>query len=236
MLILEGKQDRGKSSALRIIGEPWFTDELKDLGSKDTAISIAGRWIIEFGELDAMRSATVEKLKAFLSRREDRFRPPYGSIVVNYKRQCVFAGTTNSSNYLRDETGHRRFWPVACRDQVDREALARDRDQLWAEAIVKYKQGERWWLHAPDERRLAVEEQERRFEADPWEEAVAIYVLKSNEITTGELLENVAEISLAQSTRAAQMRMAQILEHLGWERSERRLPNGIKQRFFVRGG
>jgi predicted P-loop ATPase len=113
-LILEGEQGSGKSSALRTLAAPWFTDEIAELGSKDAALQSHGVWIIELAELDSMSRADVGRIKAFMSRSVDRFRPPYGKRLIESPRQCVFAGSVNHSDYLRDETGARRFWPVEC--------------------------------------------------------------------------------------------------------------------------
>ena len=130
-LILEGPQGLLKSAALKTLGHPWFTDDLADLGTKDAAMQLAGRWILELAELDSISRGEVSKIKAFMSRTTDRFRPPYGRRVVEQPRQCVLAGTVNNTEYLRDETGGRRFWPIQC-SVIDTEALVADRDQLWA--------------------------------------------------------------------------------------------------------
>src|SRR5581483_7104435 len=121
-LILEGPQGIKKSTALRTLAGEYFTDELADLGSKDAALQIRGVWIVEISELDSLARSEIASIKAFMSRTADRFRPPFGKRVVECPRQCVFAGTVNHTEYLRDETGARRFWPVLC-GTIDIEAL-----------------------------------------------------------------------------------------------------------------
>lgn len=132
-----------------MLGGKYFTDEISDLGSKDAAMQAMGAWIIEIAELDSMSRGEVGRIKAFMSRTEDRFRPPFGRRVINSARQCVFAGTVNHGSYLRDETGARRFWPVQCTG-ISLEALKHDRDQLWAEAVAAFKAGRAWWLDTPE--------------------------------------------------------------------------------------
>ena len=144
-LILEGPQGIRKSTALHTLAGEYFTDELADLGSKDAAMQTRGVWIIELSELDSLSNSDVARIKAFMSRTTDRFRPPYGMRLVESSRQCVFAGTVNHSTYLRDETGGRRFWPVTC-GRIATVELSRDRDQLWAEANVRFASGAPWWL------------------------------------------------------------------------------------------
>jgi predicted P-loop ATPase len=164
VLILEGPQGALKSSALQALANPWFTDHLSNLGSKDAAMEVAGVWLVEVSELDALTKASNSAMKSFVSRRSDRFRPPYGKHVVDHPRQCVFAGTINPvEGYLNDLTGARRFWPVVCGD-INLETLIRDRDQLWAEALVRFQAGMPWWLDTPELEALAKPEQEARCE------------------------------------------------------------------------
>ena len=127
-----------------------------------------GVWIIEIAELDAIGKAEVSRIKAFLTRTTDRFRPPYGRYTIEVPRQCVFAGTVNPDTYLRDETGNRRFWPVRC-GTIDIDALARDRDQLWAEAVARFRAGAIWWIDTPELIAAAKAEQEKRYQADAWD-------------------------------------------------------------------
>jgi putative DNA primase/helicase len=167
VLILEGPQGSQKSTAACILaGERWFTDELSELGSKDAALQLRGRWIIEMAELDALRKSEATRIKAFLSRRTDRFRPPSGRAVATIPRQCVFIGTTNSDGYLKDESGGRRFWPIRC-GRISVDAIGNDRDQLWAEAIHHYRSDTPWWMN-DEVSRLAAEEQQERYVGDPW--------------------------------------------------------------------
>ena len=126
-LILEGPQGAFKSTACTVIAmsPDWFADEIADLGSKDSAQDLRGKWIIEIGELSAMRRSEVERVKAFISRCIDHYRPSYGRRSQDFPRSCCFIGTTNADAYLADETGGRRFWPVKI-GTVDIDQLRRD--------------------------------------------------------------------------------------------------------------
>lgn len=243
MLILEGEQGARKSTALKILaGEDWFTDELPDLGSKDAAIHMQGVWIVEIAELDAIGRAEVSRIKAFLTRTADRFRPPYGRHTVEVKRQCVFAGTVNPDTYLRDETGNRRFWPIRCGD-IDIEALRRDRDQLWAEAVARFKDGAIWWLEDTALLKAAREEQDKRYQSDAWDGLIDRWLTHEirvfgdsfssfdpirresvlrheplTDVSVGEILEEAIGIEPARWNRVDQMRVSGYLKKNGWER------------------
>ena len=124
-------------------------DELADLGSKDAAMQTRGVWGIEVSELDAMNRGEVSRIKAFITRTTDRFRPPYGSRIIESPRSCVFWGTTNADGYLKDETGGRRFWPVKI-GKINVDLLRDMRDQLWAEAVVHVQGQVPWWITKPE--------------------------------------------------------------------------------------
>jgi hypothetical protein len=113
-LVLEGRQGAGKSSALAALvpNADWFADEISDLGSKDSAQDLRGKWLLELAELSALKRGEIERVKAFMSRSVDHYRPSYGRRSQDFPRQCFFAGTTNAEEYLIDETGNRRWWPV----------------------------------------------------------------------------------------------------------------------------
>jgi putative DNA primase/helicase len=161
VLVLEAGQGRGKSTAVRILSKGWCTDYMPDLHSKDAAVQIQGTFVNEFSELAAIHRSDLESLKGFVTRSVDRYRPPYGRNAIERPRQCVFIGTTNLNEYLMDESGGRRFWPVRCR-AIDTAALERDIDQLWAEAFWAGVVDDEEWHLPPDLEVLAQSEQEMR--------------------------------------------------------------------------
>ena len=172
VLLLEGPQGIRKSSALRaLVGDEWFADHIADLGSKDSRLDLLGKWVIEMSELVSMRRAEIEKVKAFLTARTDHFRPPYGRRAVDVPRQNVFAASTNEEQPFVDSSGNRRFWPVRC-GQIDVDGIRRNRDQLWAEAYHRCKQGEVWWLDTAELNLLAQQEQDERYEPGVWDDII----------------------------------------------------------------
>lgn len=256
MLILEGPQGARKSTALKALAsEAWFTDELAEIGSKDAAQQMRGVWIIEFAELDAISRAEVSRIKAFLTRTTDRYRPPYGRYVIEAPRQCVFAGSVNPDAYLRDETGNRRFWPVRCGD-IDVPALLRDRDQLWAEAAQRHRQGAVWWITDPALIETARAEQEDRYQSDAWESLIERWLAfdrrRENhggigyddwretererpaplaDVSIGEILAEAIGLEPGRWSRADQMRVAAYLKRAGWERYNAAARGGREWRY-----
>jgi predicted P-loop ATPase len=218
MLVLEGPQGRGKSTACRILGGEWFSDGLPDITSgKDVSQHLPGKWLIEIAELSALSKAEASALKAFLTRTTERYRPSYGRREVIQPRQCVFIGTTNQHAYLRDETGGRRFWPVKVGD-IDTDALAVDRDQLFAEAVRIYRGGIQWWPDRDFEREHIVPQQASRFDADVWAETIRPYLDDRSSVLIGEIARQPLGITTNRIGRADQNRIAQILESFGWHR------------------
>jgi predicted P-loop ATPase len=139
MPILEGVQDLGKSTVIKYLaGESWFSDTVADIRDKDAMLNLQGIWVIENGELATMKRADIDAFKAFVSKQVDKVRPPYGERWQEYKRQCIFFGTTNNKAYLRDRTGNRRFWPVEVY-KADFKGIAKVRDQLLAEALFEWE-------------------------------------------------------------------------------------------------
>lgn len=217
MLVLEGGQGAGKSSAARILaGVEYFSDNLPAMGTKDASDHVRGKWIIEVGELSAMQKSEIEVTKAFISRQEEKFRPAYNRKEITYKRRCVFIGTTNQDAYLRDETGNRRFWPVPVK-KIDLVALRRDRDLLWAEALYHYNNGEKWYL-TEDEGKLADVVQQDRVSEDIWQEQLSIKLEDFTEISIIEAAEKL-HLDINKFGRAEQNRIRASLIGLGFARN-----------------
>ena len=146
MPILSGPQGLGKSTLLRMMGGEWFNDSLNSFEGKDACEMIQGSWLIEIQELNGMNRAEENQVKQFLSKTDDIFREPYGRRTGRHMRRCVFFGTTNESEFLRDKTGGRRFWPVDCAAQQPTRSVFRDLSnevpQIWAEALYRWRNRE----------------------------------------------------------------------------------------------
>ncbi len=226
VLILEGAQGIGKSTALRLLfGDAWFADTPINIGDKDAYESIRGLWGFEMAELDSLNKADATRAKAFFSSANDRFRPFYGRRAKTHPRQCVIAGTTNHEIHLKDTTGNRRFWSVTT-GQIDAEGLIRDRDQLWAEADWRYQRDERWWPEK-DEEYLFEEQQDKRLDADAWESVIQAWlkgrILEQPPlhrpqflVTAATLMQDALHIDLGAIKRQEQTRVGNIMASLGW--------------------
>lgn len=230
-LILEGAQGAGKSQAagLLALDQSLFTDQIADLGTKDSGQDLRGKWVVELAELAAMRRPEIERVKAFMSRREDHYRPSYGRRSQDYPRQCVFVGTTNSESYLADETGGRRFWPVKV-GTIELEKLRCDRKQLWAEAVVAYCKDERWWLSSEIEGAAREEQEARRIE-DPWEAAIARWLIGQGRASVDQVLRDAIGMPLERQDQRARNRVAAVLKGAGWQPTRRRV-DGELRRFY----
>ncbi|WP_160045562.1 virulence-associated E family protein [Paenibacillus sp. USDA918EY] len=173
MLVLVGPQGAGKSSLLAKLGREWFSDSLRTFENKEAGEHLQSGWIFEIGELSAMKKTEVEEVKAFLSKTEDRYRVAYDRQVSEFPRKCVFFGTTNTRDFLRDATGNRRFWPIevfperAAKSHWD-ELTDDEVSQIWAEVLSWFKAGET--LELDHEARTEAERQQAaHMESDPRE-------------------------------------------------------------------
>jgi predicted P-loop ATPase len=226
-LVLEGAQGTFKSTALRTLaGNAYFSDSLSaDLSHKDARDHLRGKWIIELAELSQFKRSEIETVKAFITRQVEQYRPSYGRHEISFPRQCIFAGSTNDETYLVDRTGNRRWWAVSC-TRVDLQGLVRDRDQLWAEALHRYRAGEHWWL-SKDIEALAAAEASLRVAHDPWTADVVTVTAAHPglDVSPGEVLERMNLPKTERSDRNAG-RVGQILRDLGWQRGKRHKTRG----------
>lgn len=239
-LVLAGPQGYLKSTFFQVLAGEWFGDSPIDLQNKDGYLVLHRSWITELGEIDHLTSIqSQERVKAFLSSRQDIFRAPYAASAAVFPRTCILVGSTNQEGFLTDTTGSRRFWPIKITAPIEVDILRAWRDQLWAEAVYLEAQGIDHWLEASMDQMREVQAQEFAAE-DPWEhqvrEAAEAYVKAgkylSNGMAIAELMDLIG-IPKAQQTKGASMKLASLLRSMGWVSSlmgDRRLkrwrPNG----------
>lgn len=170
VLTLIGPQGSYKSTFIRKLGKKWFSDTFITVQGKEAFEQVRGAWLIEMAELSGLKKAEVETIKQFISKCEDMYRPAFGRVIEVYKRQCIFFGTTNNKDFLRDPTGNRRFMPIdvhidSVKKNVVDDLTDEEIDQIWAEAYEMYKAGEKLYLEG-DTAKLAVIEQNKHSETD----------------------------------------------------------------------
>jgi predicted P-loop ATPase len=229
--VLEGPQGNKKTSALRAIGGEWFTEMQESIDSKDFLQNLQGRWLVEISEMDSFNRGQITKVKSIITCTVDRFRPSYGRRAADHPRQCVMAGTTNKSDWNRDETGARRFWPIRCDGDIDLDSLKRDRDQLFAEAVYRYRAGESWWEMPKDE---TLQEQKKRLNVPAYTDQIQRWLENHpyieggetrwtprnpplTEVTTARIMEECLKLEPVQF-KTEEQRVAAVLKYLNWER------------------
>ena len=218
MLVLEGPQGKLKSMACQTLAREYFSDNLPDIanGNKDASVHLRGKWLIEIAEMHAFSRAETTHLKSFITRTTERYRPPFGRMEVIEGRQCLFVGTSNKDTYLRDETGGRRFWPVKC-GEIKIEDLEHDRDQLFAEAVQQFHDGDHWWPDKKFESETIQPEQEKRYEDDAWTSPIEMWLrIGANETTISEVAKSALNLDLSRLDIIPQRRIAAILRNLKW--------------------
>ena len=194
VLILVGPQGHKKSACFRILGVEWWRDTAVDVHNKDTFQVLEHAWILEWSELESMRRAVnQEPIKAFLSSPVDTYCKRYAHTATSNPRSSVIVGTTNTPEFLSDETGSRRFWPIQITD-IDLDGVSAQRDQLWAEAVVLYDAGEQWWL-TPEEEQLLVPAHQAHTVTDAWEPLISRWLENRppGSVSTAEILEHAIE-------------------------------------------
>lgn len=231
MPIFEGNQGMRKSTLLAVLGGEWFADTGFVLGDKDSLQGLQGRWMYEISELDAMARAEVTKIKAFVASQKDWFRASFDKRPREYKRQLVFAGTTNEHQYLVDGTGNRRFWPVEVTRVIDTEWVAANRDQLFAEAVVRFRSGERFHPTTREEVELFLPQQRERMVESPIEVKILDYLVNNLD---GQLLKQVQIVTLLAAIhiditklgpgRFHEKQAGTALRKFGWARKRSSLP------------
>jgi predicted P-loop ATPase len=244
ILVLEGKQGTLKSTLGRVLaGDENFSDaDILESDKREQQELCEGTWIYEIAELSGLRNAEVEKVKAFASRQEDKARAAYARRVSSRRRTCVFLGTTNSDEYLQDQTGNRRFWPVPI-IKVDIDAVCQDRDQLWAEAVVAEATGEA--LYLPEELWPDAEKrQESRLIPDPWADKLWMFreeagIIEFAKISAGSvqcvpdesgiscwrisseyILSTILNISPEKQNTAQAKKLKAIMRNFGWQHKD----------------
>ena len=244
-LIAEGAQDAGKSSAFRILGGEYFLENVYNPTRQriDFLQTLQGKWIVEIPEFDRAGDVT-----ALLSLQTDSYRGSYGRTPMDHPRQCVFAGTTNYGQYHSDVTGAVRLWSFRARE-VNLDYLRQNRDQLWAEAVARYKRGEPWHIVPLDQAR---EQQEARREGDPWQSLVSRWIVErpyrepTGELTwvvrqdpvekifVTDILLQAVQRPAGQWSNADERRIASILRAMGWERRKIRHEGRVQWGFVPR--
>jgi len=233
-MILEGATGRGKTSAFRaLVPDPsWYADSGIDVGDKDSYGALRAVWIYGLDELDSLRKGEVTRIKNFLTATRDHYRPPYAKRARDFLRQNVFGGTTNETEYLIDRTGNRRFWPVRVDQNVDVAGIVAARDQLWAEALHRYREGEPWHVDTPGFRTLCEAQQAERLQEDPWTPMVIGWIKSPktgdgppldlrNGVATVDVLVYCLQVRRADIETRQSMRVGAILRELGYVRMRR---------------
>jgi hypothetical protein len=228
MMILEGAQGNFKTTSLEVLGGKWYSTASASPDNKDFFVNLRGCMIVEIKELDNFRKADATLIKKILDTPYDDYRPPYGMVNERFLRQSIFVGTTNEKEYLKDNTGARRFYPIMTH-AVKLEDIKRDRDQLFAEAVVRYKAKESWWEVPVEE---CLEQQESRRMMDMWEEVISEYLLYKSEVTTAQICAEALKIEVAKADQFVQKRVGKIMRLFKWEKD--RFGTGADRRYIWR--
>jgi putative DNA primase/helicase len=230
VLILEGKQDAGKSAAFKTLFQAqWFTEANFQIGDKDGYAVMAGKWVIELAELDALSKSDSSTSKRFFTTAVDTYRPPYARRAIDVPRQLVFAGSVNFDTYLKDESGNRRYWPIRTADTLLLRELAEARDQIWAEAYGEYMEWELAneqaggvlpapWQVLSNEKPLFELEQYARYEGDVYENVIRRYLVSRPRVTMEDILQSCLNLEISKWTPAEQRRIGKALKSIGWVR------------------
>ena len=230
MMILESNQGAGKSTLLEILaGSKFYASISLGQTTKDLVDSMRGKWIMEVKEMQGFHRSEVEKVKAILDTGKDTVRLSYGRLARDFERSSIMVGTMNpqkENKYLIDETGNRRFWPIACSGKIQLDLLVLERDQMWAEALQRYRL-EPLYLENPIAEVKAIEEQEARMSHDdPWDIEIAKWIadkerLGAREITVGQIMTECLKIPIERQNKGYSGRVGRSLAKTNWVRLQR---------------
>lgn len=243
--VLEGSQGKRKSSALQVIGGKWFVECHENVMSKDFYGVLNGHILVEISEMHTFSRAEIERVKGIISCQVDRYRKAYGRHTEDHPRKTVLVGTTNRDDYHKDETGGRRFLPVLCRE-ISLDYLQQNRDQLWAEAVHRYRlapqqatpdqritAGAAWWdIPEADQKH----EIEARRDVDSWEHAIEEWLNSTarDTVTVSDILKDCLEIETKDHDQMRQKRAGRVLRALGWVNRVRRDPDGRNRKVWCK--
>lgn len=230
MPILEGPQGRGKSTAMAILAGPaHFGNTDFVMGDKDSMALMQGKWLYEIAELDSFNKADTTRVKSFVTRQTDEFRPAYGRRILKIPRRVVLVGTTNQYEYFKDSTGNRRFWPVKVIDQINLDGLHDARAQLFAEAVQRCRDGERCYPSRDEQDQYFTPEQDAREIGDAWDDAIHRWLNTPHEIdglpnnvSSFDILRKALQLDPGKITREMSTRVGISMRKLGWLKREHR--------------
>jgi len=216
--ILVGKQGSFKSTFFETISSPWFDNTAINIDDKDAYQVMRGCWILEWAELESLlRARDQAAVKSFLSGQKDSYRPSYGRHPIVVLRSGIIVGSTNNEQFLNDETGSRRFWPIRV-GQIQIDLAASQRDQLWAEAVHRYRAGEQWHMTPQESATLSSTHENHRV-VDAWEDQILEWVeQQSIPPTTGDILAGALSKPIGMWNRADEMRVSFIMKSAGYVR------------------
>jgi hypothetical protein len=218
MVLLIGDQGIFKSTGMQALchDPTWFTDDVSDLAdSKKVGEGLQGKWIVEFSEFEKINRATLGTAKSFLTRKSDWYRPAYAKITKDFPRTCVFVGTSNPDQPLTD-TENRRYMPIKC--GVGKIGwIVENRDQLWAEAVKRYRDGEKWWVTNDEILAKCREHQEQARETDAWQHILDEAFEGWPTVTVLDVLGEL-KLCIANYDKSAQSRVGKAMKLIGFER------------------
>jgi predicted P-loop ATPase len=221
MPVLEGRQGLSKSSFLEILGAPWYGSIPVAFGDKDFLQAIQGHWLVEIPDMTGFSKREHSQILATITIRNDIYRPAYGRYTVEHARTAIFAATSETDDYLQDTRGRRRYWPLRC-TSIDLDALHAQREQIFAEAVARYRQGASWWNAGEG----ADSEQLDRSAPDLWTDKVVDYANecwaeskrtgRQISVTSSRILQDAIEMPLAKQDDGCKRRVARIMRENGW--------------------